>query len=347
MPLGPKLLWKLTRRGWVEPSPLVMRPNGEARRDGELFLRSQGPAVDAMIDHLRAHQHDYDAIFFFTALYFPTAMGVRVCGTRAILVPTLHDERAMYLPVYHEVFRAPRLILYNTATEHDLASRLYGDGLAPGRICGVGVDVPDAAQHDALAHAWPETAHKFGIEGGFVFYLGRVEVSKGCEELFDFFLDWRRRREAPLKLVVTGQAFMPLRDDPSIVYTGFVSDDERDQLLAHAHALVVPSRFESLSLVALEAMAHGCPVIVTSGSEVLVRHVEDSGAGTVYDGFDAFAAALDGLLAGDDEARARQQAAARDYVRQRYAWPRIMDVLGQSIEEVAAGASTSTPRVAA
>ena len=342
MPIGRRLTWKLRwklRARLARPGrALVEQPSGLAERDGMPVLRAQGPTMDGLLQHLQAHGGDYAAIVYMTALYHPTAAGVLLRPERAILVPTLHDEKMMYLPHFHRVFRAPRWIMYNTRAEQALAQRLYGADIAPGEVCGVGVEVPEApAAGDADAAArWAELATRHGIEAPYLLYVGRIDAAKGCDELFRYFLRWRAERAAAMQLVVVGQAFMELPADPSIVYTGFVSEQDRDRLIEHAQAMVVPSRYESLSLVLLEAMARGCPPIVTRQSEVLLHHVADAGAGLAYDGYEEFAAALSRVGSWSPDERAAQAERGRRYVRERYDWSQIVAKFRRVIEAMPA-----------
>lgn len=289
--------------------------------------------MDGLMDYLRAHGEDYAALIFFTALYHPTAVGVLVHPSRSILVPTLHDEKLMYLPHFNRVFRAPRWIMYNTRAEQQLAERLYGRDLAPGEVCGVGIDIPPPPQGDASGRErWTATAARYGIHGPYLLYVGRVEVAKGCGTLFEHFLRWREEGHRDLGLVVVGQAFMALPSDPAIRFTGFVSDQERDDLIDHACATVIPSPYESLSLILLESLARGCPVIVNAASPVLLQHVQDSGVGMAYSSYQEFTAALETTLARGEAERALGALRGREYVEQRYAWPQIVKKFRRVIE---------------
>jgi glycosyltransferase involved in cell wall biosynthesis len=125
---------------------------------------------------------------------------------------------------------------------------------------------------------------------------------------------------------------MPVPTHPDIVRTGFVSDTDRDDLLAHAAALVVPSRYESLSMVLLEGLAAGCPVLVNHDAAVLRDHVQASGAGQTYAGADDFVQAALRLLATDPASRAEGAARGRRYVASHYSWERIVARIREAIE---------------
>jgi glycosyltransferase involved in cell wall biosynthesis len=102
-----------------------------------------------------------------------------------------------------------------------------------------------------------------------------------------------------------------------------LSEAERAEALEAASVVVVPSPHESLSLLALEAMAVGTPILVNGRSDVLVDHCRKSQAGLYYASGDEFTEALKMLLA-DDRLRAQMGRNGRQYVKTNYRWDVIM-----------------------
>jgi len=86
---------------------------------------------------------------------------------------------------------------------------------------------------------------------------------------------------------------------------------------------VVPSPFESLSLLALEAMAVGTPVLCNARAEVLVEHCKKSNAGLFYQDREEFVEAAKLMLA-DDRLRDRMGRNGKEYVKKNYRWDVIM-----------------------
>jgi glycosyltransferase involved in cell wall biosynthesis len=322
-PLRHKLRYHLRR--WLPPDrPLVAQPSGDPMSDGQRFVEAQGPTMPSLLDWLREHGSEYSALLFMTARFHPSAMGVLVQPQRSVLIPTLHDEKAMYLPHFHRTFRAPHHVLYNTAAEQRLAHRLYGPDLAPGSVCGIGVDLPaDGAAIPARAPTTP-----------YLLYLGRVDRGKGCDVLFRQFAHWPGHRERPLRLVVAGKLAMPKPDDPRIECVGFVDEPTKWALLRNAAALVIPSPRESLSMVLLEAMAIGTPVIANQASEVLSDHLAAAGVGFAYGDDKGFFDAVQAIVQSSPQQRAADGARGRDYVMRHYAWPVITGKLLQAIERI-------------
>jgi glycosyltransferase involved in cell wall biosynthesis len=292
--------------------PRVRQPSGADREDGHDFLRQQGPACLGLLDELKQGAALYDAVVFFTALYHPTAEGLPLWGPRSVLVPTLHDEKPMYLPWFHRVFASAGVTLFNTRAEAALARRLYGASVGNSRVVGapVAVGQPEPA---ALAAA----RARFGLPERYIVYVGRIEKGKGCEALLEA---WERvaGKEPDTALVFIGKGSMPIPETTHTRCTGFVSDAERDALVAGAAALVMPSRLESLSLVLLEAMALGTPVLANGHSEVLTAHVEESGGGMVFRGRGDLSAALLRMLRLPAAERRRLGEQGQRYVNEHY-----------------------------
>jgi len=313
-------------RRWLPNNrPLVAHPQGDPASDGEWFLEAQGPTMPGLQQWLRERGEEYSAIIFMTARYHPSAMGVQVRPERSILIPTLHDEKAMYLPVFHRVFRAPRRILFNTRSEQRLAQRLYGDDIAPSSVCGIGVDLPAA-----------ETNSQIETSSPYLLYLGRVDRGKGCANLFSAFTAFRRHHTSvPLRLVVAGRLAMPKPDDRDIHCVGFVDEATKLTLLRGAAALVIPSRHESLSMVLLEALWAGTPVIANQHSAVLAEHIAAAGVGQTYADAEEFERAVAATLQSPAQRRVADARRGRAYVEQHYAWPVITRKVLQAIDDVA------------
>ncbi|MFO1274183.1 MAG: glycosyltransferase family 4 protein [Rubrivivax sp.] len=319
VPRGHLLRYRLNRVFAALGRPAVAKRNGDPVHDGLQFLQRQGPCCPALVEHLQQSAGRYDLVVFFTALYYPTALGLPATPVPKLLVPTLHNERAMYLPLQREVFERADGVLWNCAAERDLATRLYGPQVAPGSLCGVGVE-PVPPPPEVLAAA----RRRLGLDGPFFVWVGRISRSKGFGSLARAFRLFAALDRGGVKLVVLGQDFMAeLPRHPRLVYAGFVPDAERDALMAGALATVVTSKHESLSLVTLESLALGTPVIVNGRSDVLRAHVQDSRAGWVYGPSAPLFLALRAAAAAGEAGRRAFGEAGRAYVRTHYSWARV------------------------
>jgi glycosyltransferase involved in cell wall biosynthesis len=120
-------------------------------------------------------------------------------------------------------------------------------------------------------------------------------------------------------------------DHPRIRALGFVDDETREALLAHAVALVMPSPYESLSLAVLEAWNHGTPVIVNGRCAPLRGQVRRADGGLFYDLPAELVAAIRHLQSHRDAA-ARFGAQGLAYVDREYRWPTVMSKIESLIE---------------
>jgi glycosyltransferase involved in cell wall biosynthesis len=317
-------------------------------RDDEMrWLEEQGPWCPPLVEYLERHHRSYDALIFFTYLYAPTVLGLAVAPDRSILVPTAHDEPAIHLGIYREMFSRPAGVAYNTEVERRFLTAEFEFRAIAEETVGCGVDLPQqtherrpAAEEPPAADAeappaaeaargrWPSSGRgaafraRHKIHSPFALYGGRIEKGKGCEELVEYFSTYHEDG-GHLTLALMGVKLMPLPEEPYIRFAGLLSERERLQALEAASVVIVPSPFESLSLLALEAFAVGTPILANARSEVLVDHCLQSNAGLFYADRDEFVECLK-LLAMDDRLRAQMGRNGRAYVRDRYRWDIIM-----------------------
>ncbi|MDO8794784.1 MAG: glycosyltransferase family 4 protein [Vicinamibacterales bacterium] len=290
----------------------------QAPRDLEdAWFRENGPEVPALIDHLRAHGTDYDRILFFTFRYYPSYFGLPVVADRAILVPTAEEDPAIQLGVLETFFALPAGYIFMTPEEGTLVATSAGGRLAPGIVTGIGIDPPPPAPARSVLDS-------LGIPERFILCLGRVDKNKGAHTLAEFFVQHLAGGGEPATLVFAGPATIPLPAHDRIRALGFVSQEFRDALLAHAALLVVPSPFESLSIALLEAWNHGVPALVNGHCRVLGGQVARAGGGLAYRSPLEFSESLDYLLTHPDEAR-HLGAQGRAYVDHEYRWPVVME----------------------
>ncbi|WP_426585059.1 glycosyltransferase family 4 protein [Mucilaginibacter sp. R-33] len=306
----------------------------KSRAENELaWIKEQGPYVPDLITFLKTNQENYDAFIFFTYLYYPTAIGISVAPHKSILIPTAHDEPPIYLEFFRSFFKRPKAILYNTESEKRFVNKLFDNEDIYSDIVGVGIDVP-ALQPSPGADALIQQA------GNYIIYIGRIEVAKACDELISNFIKFKAGTDNDIKLVFVGRAFMPVTEHPSIIYTGFVDEDTKFNLLKNARALIIPSIFESLSLVTLESMAHGIPVIANEKCEVIKDHINKSGAGFLYINQETFTAAIQTAFSNNTNV-ANLSEKAKTYVTENYTWVKVLEKFDAAFDYVTGYSSSS------
>jgi glycosyltransferase involved in cell wall biosynthesis len=320
--------------------------NPHTRTDELEWLKQQGPWSPPLIAYLQVNHRRYDVLIFFTYLYATTVLGLEIDPARSMLVPTAHDEPAIRLEIYRDVFAKPAAIMYNTDIEREFLKGLFASLPTLEETVGVGVDIPQhhpyprmpSADQDAGDQTGDEVAgrefpshltargavfrRRHRLYGPILLYGGRIDPGKGCEELIEYF---SRYVEAggDATLALMGAKLMSLPEAPFIRFAGLLSDRERLQALEAATVVACPSPYESLSMLALEALSVGTPILVNARSPVLVEHCVRSNGGLYYANGDEFVECLK-LLVRDDGLRAAMGRQGREYVRRNYRWDVIL-----------------------
>lgn len=285
------------------------------------WMELQGPDTPELYRYIEAEGNRYDALLFSTYLYATTYVGLQLAPRRALLLANAHDDHWLRLGIYRPLFHLPAAFIFNSPEERDLIHRTFRNEHIPGQVFGSGVDTARLAEIGERTRA----SQANPITGGapYVIYVGRVDPSKGCDELFEHFLRFKAETHSPLKLVLVGGITMPVPQREDILALGFLPE-EPYELMAGAAALVLPSRVESLSIVVLEALALGVPVLVNGQCDVLQGHCARSNAGFYYYNYPEFSAFLS-LLA-DHPALAHELGRrGQRYVESNYRWETLED----------------------
>jgi len=337
--------------------------NEHTHNDEIEWLKQQGPWSPALLEYLQRHHASFDALVFYTYLYAPTVLGLKIDPARSVLVPTAHDEPAIRLGIFKEVFSLPAGLVYNTDAERRFVRANFNLRALAEEVVGIGVDIPrttdesevtapsgdeqpasvevaedpegdDVFNEDSptfrthLAHKGETFRRRHRLHGPFALYGGRIDAGKGCEELIEYFSSYVKGGGEGT-LVLMGVKMMPIPDEPFIRFAGQLPDQERSHAVEAATVVTVPSPFESLSIIALEAFAAGTPVLANARSEVLVDHCRQSNAGLYYADRDEFVECLK-LLITDEKLRIDMGRNGREYVRRNYRW----DIVLQKYERV-------------
>ena len=177
-----------------------------------------------------------------------------------------------------------------------------------------------------------------------VLFLGQLTPRKRVDVLVRAFARLAARNSVGARLIIAGndmgagEAARRIAREVGVadrtLFTGLLRGRERLEALADANVLVYPSQDEIFGLVPLESLLCGTPVVVAddSGCAEVVRTV--GGGQTVPVGdVDALAWAIDSVLDGSDEWRARAVLAAAQ-VRERYARDAVCATLDDVYREL-------------
>ena len=217
------------------------------------------------------------------------------------------------------------------------------------KVCTIppGVDLELFAVTDYLES---RTALGWDERDRVALFVGRIDPIKGLDTLvraipgitnprarFVFIggdLDEDSEPSGPLREIVEATEMLGVRD--RCLFVGSLAQNQLPTYYSAADVVVVPSRYESFGLVAVEAMASGTPVIASRVGG-LAYTIEDGVTGLLVKQGDiaALASAIDGLLT-DDEGREEM------YERcvataSRFSWSSVVDQIEHVYRRLADG----------
>lgn len=282
-------------------------------QEQEAWMYAQGPWSPKLIDYVKQHQDEYDAFIFFTYLYATTYFILPLVADKAYLAPLAHNEWPIYLSMWDSFFEKPRGFIFNTVEERNFVKARFPKTRWDGPVAGVAVEPPSAYSPENFRQ-------QYNINEPFLLYVGRIDPSKGCEELFRYFMHLRHQESGSRKLVLLGKPTMPIPNHPDILALGFVDEQTKWDALAACDLLVMPSPYESLSMVLLEAWAVGKAVLVNGKCDVLVGQCRRSHGGLWYSNQEEFNLALEKM---DSQVKHQLGLQGQKFVNKIYVWQKI------------------------
>lgn len=290
----------------------------------DYWIQRHGPVCKEMISYIEQEESRYKVFIFLNYPFYPTYFGLQKTSVKSILIPLAHDDSMLYIPGFGKMFSLPKFIMYNTESEKNLLESVYPvTRTIRSDIAGVGFDLPVLNDNT-----------KPPISAPYFVYIGRVDAGKGCPELIHYF-SGLNKSHPDIKLVMIGKNNLKaaVKND-NIIFTGFIGEEEKLLYLQHSMALIIPSRYESLSMVTLEAMSFGKPVLANGYCDVLKGHIEKSRAGFLYYDEKDFIEGAGKIinLSEDDKKEIAQN--GRSYAAENYQWKSVMAKFDDAIEYV-------------
>jgi glycosyltransferase involved in cell wall biosynthesis len=282
------------------------------------WIMAQGPWSPELFKYLEDNHDQYDLLVFMTYLYATSVIGTTVCPSKSLLIPTAHDEPVAHLRVFHELYKRIAGLFYLTQPEKTFVESVYMPDTVPSVVLGTGIEIPESLKSSEIILT------QYGIQKPFLFYMGRVEKGKGCSQLAASFLKYKECFSSSLTLVLSGRKHIDLTDTDSIICTGFIPDEDVKPLIDSSDIVVIPSPYESLSILLLQAFACRKPVLANALSPVLKAHCIQSNGGLFYTSEDEFFEALF-LLESKAALRDRLGKNGFRYVQQNYTWAIVVE----------------------
>jgi len=289
------------------------------------WMEMQGPVSSRLLNYLSENKDKYYAIIFIPYLYYTTYFGMKIAPEKSFLISAAHDEPYIKLDIFKDMFIMPRGFIFLTEEEQKLVHKLFNNSQIPFSVIGSGIDIPENVNGS-------EFRKKYNIYDKFMIYIGRIDESKGCKELFEYFCRYKEQNGNDLKLVLMGKPVIEVPEQPDIISLGFVDEADKFSGLSEADFLVLPSKFESLSIVVLESMALGKPVLVDGNCTVTRGHCIKSNAGLYYMNYNEFEACINLLISNKVLVECMGKNGVK-YIQDNYLWRNVIKKFSDIIDE--------------
>ncbi|MFL0195236.1 glycosyltransferase family 4 protein [Clostridium sp. WILCCON 0269] len=182
---------------------------------------------------------------------------------------------------------------------------------------------------------WLSFRRKYAMDNEkIIFCVGRHVFEKGIHLLIEAAPSIiNRYNDSKFIIAGTGPMTEELKDkvrysglESKFLFTGYMDEMEKDKLYRVANAAVFPSLYEPFGIVALEAMAAGCPVVVsdTGGLSEIVEHGKN-GLKCINGNANSIADNVVGLLY-DEEFSKYISDNGKDTVKDEFTWNKIADL---------------------
>ncbi|MCZ8156618.1 MAG: glycosyltransferase family 4 protein [Leptospira sp.] len=260
------------------------------------FIEKQGPCCPALIDTFLKDQNKFNLVIFVGYLYYPIVKLLPLVSIKKLIIPTFHDEPALYLPLYKEIYLPNYVYSFNAPEELLVYQNRFGQ-IPKHTLIGTFIENQNSSQYSNNSPAdFQVTASK--PESIILMTLGRMEVAKGFVEIFQFFDRWQSTYNiSNLTWISIGSNHLNPKDIPSsIQIKGFVSQNEKESLIQSASLVINPSPYESFSIAMMEAWSFKTPVLVNGKSEVMRGHNIRSQGGLHYSDEISFRRTLEYLI---------------------------------------------------
>jgi len=211
-------------------------------------------------------------------LVHPRCSVVTVHDLGYLKFPETHPWRQrlyLYLSTWWNVCVASHVLVDSLATKQDIIAHYRIDAKK------ITVAYPGADEALKSVEDWGiiEAAKaRYGIDGRYFLYLGRLQPRKNLSALVKAFSELLPKLTPDFKLVLAGKRgwltealFSQIADlglEERVLLPGYVADRDKAAILSGAEAFLFPSLYEGFGLPVLEAQACGCPVITSTTSSL-------------------------------------------------------------------------------
>jgi len=195
------------------------------------WMRAQGPDAPDLIQKIKTDKDRFNLFIFFTYRYGTTYWSLPHVSRKSLLVPTAHDEPPIYLSLFNELFSQTKGFVFSSPEEKLFLKNKFDIDTSLSDVIGVGIRFdPTIGRKKFYIDNLPEN---------YVIYVGPIDGSKGCPQLFDYWGRFKAKRKNSLQLVLVGRPQMKVPSRKDIVSLRFLSEEEKFYVIAGARCLII------------------------------------------------------------------------------------------------------------
>lgn len=273
-----------------------------------------------LYEYLLTAEEEYALYVFLPYAFGTTYSGIQIALEKSVMIPCFQDEASLSMRLFRQEYVHTKAMIYHTATEMELAGRVY-DFSTTEQIC-IGAGVETEIQADATIFR-----KAFQIHQPYLLYVGRKDASKNLPLLLCYFAELKHRHpDSPLQLVLIGEGNtkIPVSIQDDVYDLGYVTEQDKYHAMAAALALCQPSGQERFAPVLMESWLCGRPVLVSARCAVTKDFARRTNGGLYFRNYFEFEGSIQYLLEHPDEANQMGEN-GRDYVRTHFNWQRIIN----------------------
>jgi len=119
-----------------------------------------------------------------------------------------------------------------------------------------------------------DVRNKYNLPERYLLFVGNIEPKKNIERIVEALHQLKSEKEVINKLVIVGRKgwkysslfklIEKLRMQANVILLGYVEEEDLPAIYSLAETLVYPSLYEGFGLPVIEAMACGCPVVMSN-----------------------------------------------------------------------------------
>lgn len=201
------------------------------------------------------------------------------------VITTIHDMTYLRFPetmerrnlkrlkngIQHSVKRSNRILTDSEFSKREIVELLS----VPEHKVSVVLCAPSLTSDVA---SLADLKQKYKITHPYVLYVGTIEPRKNLSRLVNAFAQLKERENLSHQLVLAGgkgwenediyQMVDKMFHNGEVLFTGYVTNAEKNALYQNAELFVFPSLYEGFGIPPLEAMTFGCPVVSSNAASL-------------------------------------------------------------------------------